>query len=125
MTSQYRYDIIIIGAGISGLASGKYLQSKGFNVVLLEARNRIGGRLWSDNSLGVTVDLGAAWIHGVKNSSVYDLATKYGVKVVPFPGSNSLPNIVYDHYGNQVKDKKRLKKMWERWDTFEEFLNIV
>lgn len=68
-------DVIIVGGGVSGVAAGNYLTGKGFNVTLLEARGRRGGRLWSDSStFGYTVDFGGAWIHGNINNSVYDLA---------------------------------------------------
>ena len=44
--------IIVVGAGIAGLAAAKKLQEQGFDVQILEARNRIGGRTWTDYSLG-------------------------------------------------------------------------
>jgi NADPH-dependent 2,4-dienoyl-CoA reductase/sulfur reductase-like enzyme len=40
-------DCIIIGAGIAGLAAGDYLRKKGWGVTILEARERVGGRVWS------------------------------------------------------------------------------
>lgn len=57
--------VIVIGAGIAGLAAAQRLKAAGFTVTVLEARDRIGGRVHSDvNSAGTTVDLGAGWIHG-------------------------------------------------------------
>lgn len=57
--------VIVIGAGIAGLAAAQKLKAAGFAVTVLEARDRVGGRiLTSTNSAGTTVDLGAAWIHG-------------------------------------------------------------
>ena len=62
-----RKKIIIIGAGIAGLAACNYLVEHDFDVTILEARNRIGGR--SDNdALGIPLGAGANWIHGVDNS---------------------------------------------------------
>eukprot|EP01126_Amoeba_proteus_P054310 TRINITY_DN6679_c0_g1_i10.p1 TRINITY_DN6679_c0_g1~~TRINITY_DN6679_c0_g1_i10.p1 ORF type:complete len:492 (+),score=71.59 TRINITY_DN6679_c0_g1_i10:112-1476(+) len=57
------YDTVIIGAGISGLAAAKNLQERNLSFIVLEARNRIGGRVWTDRSLGAPCDLGASWIH--------------------------------------------------------------
>lgn len=68
--------IIIIGAGISGLAAGKKLQESGYEVVILEARNRVGGRIWTDRSTGKALDLGASWIHGITGNPITELANK-------------------------------------------------
>ncbi len=62
--------VVIIGAGIAGLAAARALQSVGFtNITVLEGRNRIGGRIWTDRSLGFPLDLGASWIHGPKGGN--------------------------------------------------------
>ena len=45
--SQQIYDVIIIGAGVSGLSAAKLLKENGLDVVVLEARNRVGGRTWT------------------------------------------------------------------------------
>lgn len=50
--------IIVIGAGISGLAAAKKLQDKGFNVTVLEAQEKVGGRLRTNRSLGINFDEG-------------------------------------------------------------------
>lgn len=54
-----RVDVIVIGAGIGGLAATRELSAKGFKVAVLEARDRIGGRVFSDSKYGL--DLGATW----------------------------------------------------------------
>lgn len=54
--------VIIIGAGASGLACAAKLISKGFDVTILEAENRIGGRIHSVPFGGTVVDLGAQWV---------------------------------------------------------------
>jgi len=57
--------VIVVGAGMAGIAAAKRLKENGFDVVVLEARDRIGGRMnTSTNPSGTTIDLGAAWIHG-------------------------------------------------------------
>jgi monoamine oxidase len=57
--------VIVIGAGVAGLAAAQRLRNVGVTVTVLEARNRIGGRVWTDRSvLGYACDMGAGWIHG-------------------------------------------------------------
>lgn len=55
--------IAVVGAGLAGLVAARQLHEQGFDVTVLEARPRLGGRLWTDDSLGSPVDLGASWIH--------------------------------------------------------------
>ncbi|KAI8548906.1 hypothetical protein RHMOL_Rhmol07G0310300 [Rhododendron molle] len=64
---QHGKKIIVIGAGPAGLTAARHLQRQGFSVTVLEARNRIGGRVYTDHSsLSVPVDLGASIITGVE-----------------------------------------------------------
>lgn len=63
-TSPKRTSVIVVGAGVSGLAAARKLARAGHNVTVLEARNRIGGRVWTDVNDGVPMDVGAGWIHG-------------------------------------------------------------
>ncbi len=56
----------IIGAGMAGCAAARRLVQGGAQVTVLEARDRPGGRIWTDRSLGCPIDLGAAWLHGAE-----------------------------------------------------------
>ncbi|CAF4293234.1 unnamed protein product, partial [Adineta steineri] len=56
--------VLIIGAGLSGLEAARLLREKGIKTIILEARNRTGGRIWSVRSkTGHMFDTGATWIH--------------------------------------------------------------
>lgn len=66
--------IVVIGAGISGLAAAQALSRQEHAVTVLEARDRIGGRLWTDRSSGIPLDLGASWIHGTRGNPIARLA---------------------------------------------------
>ncbi|MFI1154669.1 flavin monoamine oxidase family protein [Streptomyces sp. NPDC020817] len=82
-SSSARPGVIVIGAGISGLAAARHLVDEGENVLVLEARDRIGGRIWtSGNWNGAPVDLGASWIHGIDKNPITDLAAKAKAKTV-------------------------------------------
>jgi len=77
-------DVIVVGAGIAGLATARALALRGASVVVLEARDRIGGRTWTDDTLGVPVDLGASWIHGVDGNPLWSLAAAFDIETVEF-----------------------------------------
>jgi monoamine oxidase len=58
-------DVIVIGAGAAGLAAARALRGAGRRVIVLEARDRVGGRVWTDHHFGpVPVERGAEFIHG-------------------------------------------------------------
>jgi monoamine oxidase len=75
--------VVVIGAGVAGLAAAQRLRSAGANVTVLEARDRIGGRICTDSSWGVPVELGAAWVHGVRGNPVTRLVRSGGSSLVP------------------------------------------
>ncbi len=71
--------VLVIGAGISGLAAAKKLKEKGFNIIVLEAQDKVGGRLRTNRSLGVAFDEGASWIHGTTGNPITALAGQAGM----------------------------------------------
>ncbi|MEL6403319.1 MAG: FAD-dependent oxidoreductase [Chloroflexota bacterium] len=74
--------VIVIGAGAAGLASASALTEAGYHVIVLEARNRVGGRAWTNNTLAdFPVEMGAEWIHG-GHVITWDLLKKHGFQAV-------------------------------------------
>lgn len=78
------FDTLIIGAGISGLTTARLLARDGQRVAVLEARDRIGGRVHTEREDGRATDLGASWIHGITDSPVFEAATAFGMPMVEF-----------------------------------------
>lgn len=87
--------VIVIGGGISGLAAARVLYDASFKVVLLESRDRLGGRIHTDYSFGCPVDMGASWLHGVCNENpLAPLIRRLGLTLYRTSGDNS---VLYDH----------------------------
>ena len=58
--------VIVVGAGMAGLVAARLLNDSGFTVTVLEARDRLGGRTWTDDSPGAPPDLGGPWGPGAQ-----------------------------------------------------------
>lgn len=56
------YDVIVVGAGLAGVTAARELRAKGKRVLLLEARNRVGGRTWTDTWQGHQIERGGTWV---------------------------------------------------------------
>jgi monoamine oxidase len=95
-------DCAIVGAGIAGMSAANTLMAAGKNVLVLEARNRVGGRVLSDNSFATPVDLGAEWFSfvtpksggspGQTNNALFDIAASRGLQVFV----DTYPRVFYD-----------------------------
>lgn len=71
--------VIVIGAGVAGLVIARLLQAADIEVVVVEARDRIGGRTHTLELAGAAVDVGAAWIHGRAGNPVAALCDGLGL----------------------------------------------
>jgi monoamine oxidase len=78
-------DVIVLGAGMAGLGAANWLKQKGYNVTVLEARERVGGRVWTDNSLGFPADMGASWIEGARGNPITELCRQAGIATFEDP----------------------------------------
>lgn len=107
-----RSDVVVVGAGVAGLAAARRLHAAGHRVTVVEARDRIGGRVHTDRSWGLPVELGAAWLHGLRRNPVRQLLedagcglfrTRWGTVVVRRPN------------GSRVSDRdldRAYERMW-------------
>lgn len=79
-----RHDVVIVGAGFAGLVAARELSQAGFDVLVLEARDRLGGRVWTDHQLGHDLELGGTWVHWIQPHTWAEL-TRYQLGIVRSP----------------------------------------
>jgi len=116
----------VIGAGIAGLTAARDLAVDGYNVVILEARERIGGRIWTSHELGLPADLGASWIHGFENNPITRLARRHAIEIVRTNISSVTPAryrsmVLYDENGRRLS-KSETAEMSEMMADYLDFV---
>src|SRR5204862_2591559 len=78
MPERVDADVCVVGAGYAGLTAARRLSQGGKTVVVLEARDRVGGRIWTHRlSDGSPVDRGGAWL-GPRHDAIFGLAREVG-----------------------------------------------
>ena len=91
--SSADFDVVIVGAGAAGLGAARTLIRGGARVIVLEARDRVGGRAVCDNTtFPIPVDLGAQWFHQGLTNSLRVIAQQLGYQTV----HDAFPRVVYD-----------------------------
>lgn len=76
-------DVVVIGAGVAGLSAARALAAAGRDVLVLEARDRIGGRTHTIDLEGAAVDLGGSWLHGPFENPLTDFLAQAGLEWRP------------------------------------------
>lgn len=73
-------DVIVVGAGIAGLSAARALHASGLDVVVLEARDRVGGRVWNTEVLGQPQELGGQWVAPYQ-TAMHELLAELGLEL--------------------------------------------
>ena len=83
------WDVVVIGAGVAGLTAGSKLAEAGRSILMLEARDRIGGRVWTrhEPELSVPIELGAEFIHG-RVTETFELLQESGKAALHTAGAH-------------------------------------
>jgi monoamine oxidase len=75
-------DVVIVGAGLAGLTAADQLTQQGHEVLVLEGRDRVGGRIHTTEVAGVSVDAGATWV-APDHTAMHELIERLGATTVP------------------------------------------
>ena len=123
---------------MAGLSAAGKLKSEGFTVKILESRNRIGGRIWTDRSLGVPVEMGASWIHESVGNPLTPITRKHQIKTVATnpedvclfdAGGRRLEGDAFDDADDKIsellKQVRQLSKRLDRDIPYEEGVRRV
>lgn len=99
-------DVVIVGAGAAGIAAARDLAARGYRPLLLEARNRAGGRAWTDTAtFGFPIDMGCSWLHSADVNPWTDYARDHGFELL-----TQLPD-----WGRRVGREQRTASESEAW----------
>jgi monoamine oxidase len=126
LVTNSTYDVVVIGAGISGLAAARVLAASGMQVAVIEARDRIGGRILTQYHENRPFELGAEFVHG-KPSELWDLIHESGLETYELDGSQFCwRNQVLSECDRDLEDDFNLidaLKSWEPKDiSFKEYI---
>ncbi|MGY4691471.1 flavin monoamine oxidase family protein [Salibacterium sp. K-3] len=91
------YDVIIVGGGLTGLTAAREMHQMGYTPLVVEAKDRLGGRTWTSERLGTNLELGAGWVHWVQ-PHIWSELTRYNIGITPSPE----PEKAYWITGNRV-----------------------
>jgi monoamine oxidase len=107
-------DVVIIGAGASGISAALELRRRDVSVTVLEARNRIGGRAWTETtSLGIPFDHGASWLHTYQINPLADHVRRLGLE------TRISPRVAY-FYKDGVADMVATDQVLRAAETIEQ-----
>lgn len=110
--NQRNVDVVIIGAGMAGLAAAEELMAQGKSVVVLEAHDRVGGRTEVDTQTfgGNAFDVGAAWLHAADENPLTPIAEKLGFTTA----LDEAPSLAFDgvhHPAENIQEFEKAKEI--------------
>ena len=117
-------DVVVIGAGFAGLGAATTLAAGGVDVIVLEARDRLGGRANTRDVAGRPIDAGAAWIHGLTGNPMTEVARSSGARLHQtwwHPPDHSA--LVVDQAGRRIDPvgfSGGFHRFWDRLDHVHE-----
>src|SRR6266516_7638466 len=112
LSSMHEVDVVIIGAGAAGVAAASRLAKTPICALVLEARDRVGGRAWTTNTCGFPLDLGCGWLHSADENEWSTMAKKLGFEIDPTPPPWTRPAC---KIGFPAKDQEDFGSAWKHF----------
>ncbi len=94
-----RFDVAVVGGGLAGLSAARELGVSGRHVVVLEARDRLGGRAWFSSFAGTEVEMGGGFVHRIQ-PFIWAELERYGLDVVENPD----PERIFQRHDDGVEE---------------------
>jgi len=94
-----RFDVAVVGGGLAGLTAARELGARGRRIVVLEARDRLGGRAWFSSFAGTEVEMGGGFVHRVQ-PFIWAEIERYGLDVVDNPD----PERIFQRHDDGVEE---------------------
>jgi len=137
---QTDYDVVIVGGGFSGAVAARDCRKVGLRTVLLEARNRLGGRTFDTHWNNLHIEMGGTWVHWVQPYTWSEIQ-RYGLEVIETPGAvpdriilkgeNFFTDTAYSKVAQEISAAGNqyfadARSVWERpWDTHHTWEKLV
>jgi monoamine oxidase len=112
-----RFDVIVIGGGAAGIGAALRLQAAGASYLVVEARDRLGGRAWTIED-GHPLDLGCGWLHSADENPWTDIAAAQGRTIDRTPPPWTRPSTSIDlPLSEQAEFGRAFSEFYERLDA--------
>lgn len=110
------WDAIVVGGGFAGVTAARELDASGQRTLLLEGRDRLGGRTWTSSFAGKRIEMGGTWLHWLQ-PHIWAELTRHGIPLVEDPPAETYILASGDGLGrfNREEAAPRLKALAERY----------
>ena len=114
------YDVVVVGAGAAGIAATRRLVDAGIGVIMVEARDRVGGRAWTvATAAGFPIDLGCGWLHSADQNPWREIAEARGFAIDRTPPPWARPVVPKGEPGAEQKQFGEV--IWKFRGALDEF----
>ncbi|WP_298813448.1 NAD(P)/FAD-dependent oxidoreductase [uncultured Sphingomonas sp.] len=107
-------EVLVIGAGAAGIAAARALHDAGVDTLLIEARDRIGGRARTIHHGDAALDLGCGWLHSARRNSWTDVARAAGFTIATDTANWSEQ---YRDLGYSAEEQAAFGRAWDAWEA--------
>ena len=106
------FDVVIVGGGAAGIGAARRLATSALSTVLVEASARLGGRAWTQEIDGLSIDLGCGWFHSAERNAWVDIAAAAGITI---DRSKAQWGIQYRNLGFSRQEQAEARQAIEAW----------